>query len=79
MSRTGVRTWFFCWNQVLREDLACTLDESMRDVHAIRVGHVPAVVDDVGEGEGGGDIFLWFMADGQGRLQVDDETDNYIE
>ena len=43
-----MRTWVFYWDRMLREDLACALDESMRDAHAIRVGHVPAAVDDEG-------------------------------
>ena len=41
-------TWVFYWDWVLREDLACALDESMRDAHAIWVGHAPAAVDNEG-------------------------------
>ena len=42
---TGVWTWVFHWDQALREDLVCVLVKGMRDAHTIRVGHMPAVVD----------------------------------
>ena len=37
-------TWVFYWDWML----TCALGKSMRDAHAIRVGHIPAVVDDEG-------------------------------